>query len=209
MKKIILIILIFFIIILLIIIKKKEIKHKIEEKICYNDIKLVQFALKEYLKDFHNTCEKYNIKYWADGGTLLGAVRENNIIDHDDDADICLFEDDFVKLVKIYENDPNYHIVPGNTDENYFINKFKIRGIDKVWIDIFIVEKLPNNIIRYKYKKHQQIWPDFYYKEEEVFPIVKTKFADFEINIPNNPIPYLERGYKDWKTPVVYKRHWL
>lgn len=179
------------------------------QKKCHNDIKLCQLALKQYMKDFHKSCEENNILYWADSGTLLGAVREKGMIPHDDDIDICLYEEDLIRLLKIYENDPIYHIVPNNIEKG-IINKLKRRDIDCIFIDLFIVENMYINnekIVRYKYKVHQKLWPNFYYIENEIFPIIKIPFEDFEICIPNNPIPYLERGYGNWRVPIVYGRH--
>lgn len=134
------------------------------------------------------------------------------MIPHDDDIDICLYEEDLIRLLKIYENDPIYHIVPNhpNKNEKKFIHKLKRRDIDSIFIDLFIVENVyqnNENRVRYKYKNHQKLWPKFYYIENEVFPIIKAPFEDFDICIPNNPIPYLERAYGNWRVPVVYERH--
>jgi len=172
---------------------------------CYDNIQLIQFALKKCMKDFHKICSDNNISYWADGGTLLGAVRDKGIIPHDDDLDVCIFQEDFEKLSSVLKTHPIYEIV---LVHNY-IYKVKRRDLKaNVWVDLFVVSKDDKGIIRYDKKEHRERWSKFYYKESEVFPIKNVPFEDYYISVPNNPIPYLERGYgKNWKTPIVYQRH--
>jgi len=168
-----------------------------------SDIKLVQYALKKYFKDFHDICEKNNISYWADSGTLLGAVREKGMIKHDDDVDICVNEKDLLRLLEVYKDNSEYHITPDKLEKGA-IYKLKRRGISSVFIDIFIVDRKGDII---KYRDWDKIWPNAYYKDEEIFPLKKVEFEDFYIYAPNNPLPYLERQYGNWKIPDDYGRH--
>jgi phosphorylcholine metabolism protein LicD len=185
--------------------RKKEYKKCEKCKECYDNIQLVQFALKKCMKDFDKICYDNNISYWADGGTLLGAVRDKGIIPHDDDLDICIFQEDFDKLSIILNTHPVYELILYDN----FIYKIKRRDMNaNVWIDVFIVSKNNEGVIRYIKKEHSDKWPKFYYKESEVYPLKRIPFEDHYISVPNDPVPYLERGYgKSWKTPVVYNRH--
>jgi len=58
----------------------------------------------ENLKIFNNHVKDTNIKYGLIFGTLLGAIRENNFIEHDEDTDIYILSEnksEFIKLLPI------------------------------------------------------------------------------------------------------------
>ncbi len=55
----------------------------------------------ELLQRFDEVCRKYNLRYFAEYGTLLGAVRHQGFVPWDDDIDIMMFRDDYMKLQEI------------------------------------------------------------------------------------------------------------
>lgn len=57
----------------------------------------------ELLLEFDTLCKANQITYWLDGGTLLGAVRHGGFIPWDDDVDVCLPYDDYLKVLIVLE----------------------------------------------------------------------------------------------------------
>lgn len=63
-----------------------------------------QPELRDILTKVIEKFNQHDIKYWVDYGSLLGIIRENDIIKHDYDTDICIFPDNpdiEQKLIKI------------------------------------------------------------------------------------------------------------
>ena len=52
----------------------------------------------EVLSDIDRVCKRYDIRWYADCGSLLGAVRHGGFIPWDDDLDICMFRSDWEKF---------------------------------------------------------------------------------------------------------------
>lgn len=68
-------------------------------------LKHVQNLCPELLDFIANICDKYDINYWLDYGTLLGAVRHGGFIPWDDDLDIGMLRTDFNKLLEVLEDE--------------------------------------------------------------------------------------------------------
>ena len=66
-----------------------------------NMMKRTWAAQIDVLENVAKVCEKYGLRYFADSGTLLGAVRHKGYIPWDDDIDIVMFREDYEKLVAI------------------------------------------------------------------------------------------------------------
>ena len=59
----------------------------------------------EVLNVIDEICSKHHITWYADNGTLLGAVRHGGYIPWDDDVDICMMRDDFMRFREIVEEE--------------------------------------------------------------------------------------------------------
>ena len=83
----------------------------------------IQLKLLEMFKWYHEFCVDNNLKYYALGGTMLGAIRHKGFIPWDDDIDVGMPRDDYNKFIEltcnkkfgkyivesIYDNNPDYY----------------------------------------------------------------------------------------------------
>ena len=136
-----------------------------EEKCGYYvspEMKKVWAVELDLIAEFARVCEKHNIKWYMDGGTLLGAVRHKGFIPWDDDVDVILMRDDYEKLLKIADEEFKYpyyfntkHFEAKLHNETttmieWFSNSLMKAGVklnfsQGIFIDIFPLDNLPND----------------------------------------------------------------
>lgn len=92
---------------------------------------------KENLLLFKRIMDSHSIFFALTAGTLLGAVREHDFIDHDEDIDLALFSDDKQKVIDILPEFISSGFVIARYDRRNVISL--IRGGD--YIDLCFFQK--------------------------------------------------------------------
>lgn len=128
------------------------------------NLKDAQIVMRKILDKVVDICDRNEIKYWIDSGTLLGAVRHRGFIPWDDDVDICILKSDYEKFITVCKRElpaDLYLQIPGENGNNWPYIKIRDRnsvGIGKdenitnmyhqgLFIDVFTMEIYSKHIL--------------------------------------------------------------
>lgn len=112
----------------------------------------LQSKLVEMLEWFHEFCKENNIKYYALGGTALGAIRHNGFIPWDDDVDVGLPRKDYDKLIALMK---------GKRIKNYILEQ-PLENKDFVYPYCKIYDTETTLIENTRYKTRRGIYLDIF-----------------------------------------------
>lgn len=137
--------------------------------------KIQEIELKN-LKVLDEVCKKLNIEYFLYGGTLIGAVRHKGFIPWDDDLDVAMERQDYMKFVhEAHAFLPEeYSLQTPYTDKKtpYLYSKLRLKGTkyieyishklkieQGVYIDIYPIDNIPDDDNEYirQHKKYQKL----------------------------------------------------
>lgn len=100
-------------------------------------IKVSWAATLDVLAEIDIICRKHNITYFADWGTILGAVRHGGIVPWDDDIDICMKRDDYNKFRSIADSELPKHFAIHNYErqENHWLFLSRVVNNTRIQFD--------------------------------------------------------------------------
>ena len=135
-----------------------------ENRLVYNaednsELRKLQQVELGIIKVFSDICEKYGLRYYLVGGTMLGAVRHHGFIPWDDDMDVGMPRPDYERFAKIVQNElpSGYQFLNYKKDSTY--KRYFSRLVDvsvkvynasntktiteSAWLDIFPFDGMP------------------------------------------------------------------
>ena len=183
---------------------KKVINNAPLEKIRLQDGNYHQ-RMKNMLLKTIDILNKNGFKYWLDAGTLLGIMRDGDLIQWDYDADLGIPADTADEIMKLrLDFLPNYLIKRRRVQTPWLPGDMRVIKVKTPWekirqinfhVDLFCVYPVKN-----KYR-----WVDsdaLKHVDRKYYDTLSTiEWEGRTINIPNHAEEYLSLRYGNWKIP--------
>ena len=183
-------------------------------------LKKRQKRLMDVLPQLQSCCESEGVAYWAEFGTLLGAVREKGIIPHDDDIDLGMMMSDFERLrpalsrygLSLITYIPLPHL--GNILKKH--SYVKVGALDEkrpfpclYAIDIFLYKQTDDGTIQ-PINGPTSLFDTSKIPSTDVdCALGETDFGDLKIKVLRNPESRLEHLYgQNWHIPKKQATHY-
>lgn len=143
------------------------------------------------LNEFVNVFYVANIKVMPIFGTLLGIIRDDNLIAWDEDIDMCILKDD----------EPTFL----NNLTNLKLNGFELVRYERIglysfmkngeYIDVYVLDDIGYGVLTSN---------DAFFFEKDLKDTIEYNFKGINLYIPRKYEEVLEFLYGDWKTPIKY-----
>ncbi|XP_077994409.1 uncharacterized protein RT0683-like [Glandiceps talaboti] len=186
---------------------------RIQRGDCYMTAEQID-DLRFIVKKTTSVFDEMNISYWLDYGTLLGAIRNGDVLRHDTDGDISIMTNKTYKELQeklqpvgirltLTSGQGFYRVLRGDSE--------RVDGDDQVHVDIFkwnLVKGLCDNHPCKKVEMTQKFRKSLNIAVREyetiplswIIPTRKIDFADFKVYVPNRAEDVLKNRY-----PVTYR----
>lgn len=202
-----------------------------EYKICEGDeLKKIKMFDDLTVKSLVNLMEKTvnfldenGITYWLDSGTLLGACRNKKFIPWDDDVDLAIPYDSYIKLKqtiknlpKKYDGEIKYRIsskyqikftelqttMPLDKSKPFLLKTFHMDGIldSDIFVDLMCYFPFYNNTYVSNFKAWEKV---YVYPYDSIYPLKKIEFEGNKYYSVNKPEVFLNNAYWFWKDLAV------
>lgn len=159
----------------------------IRSALVFNIRRTIRYLLIDLINEFENE----GVEYWVDFGSLLGIMREKDVILGDNDGDVCILHSNTENTKKVG------HIVERMGGRYFDWGAFRVYN-GRIFIDIFLVKE-----------DNDEYKPIKKYVHPIVKKTIKLGGCSLVASLPNKPLDVLKERYgKDWRTPY-YKWYFL
>lgn len=120
----------------------------------------------QILAEIDRICKKYNIRYFAEWGTLIGVVRHGGFVPWDDDLDIGMLREDYERFKEVAKDElpGEFAIHDYATKENHWLFLSRVVNCNQICFDEKHLEKYHN----FPYIATVDIFVmDYLYRDEE------------------------------------------
>lgn len=152
-------------------------------------LRYAQLRMLEMLKFIDGMCYKYNLSYWIDSGTLLGAARHGGFIPWDDDLDISMPIEDALKLQDIMKNsifDGHIFLQTPKTEKYY---------VHSSWVTLRDTKSEYISESNYNEYAHKGLQVDIFMVSRGQPFFIRKIFAYLNINIVLKPLLYFKNKF--------------
>lgn len=188
----------------------------------FEPIEMVHAIILRMIKIISLVSKKYDLPFWLEYGTLLGAVRHKGFIPWDTEADIGMMRFDFEQMKKVIQKelpddiffqdentDPYYtqsHLIEAKFRDKYSnYRSFKDKHPDVKWhngiqVDIFVYDQyiLDGELCFINSYELNLTRANSYYLPNEIAELKECDFEDSIFFIPAGYNEYLKRNYNNY-----------
>lgn len=181
---------------------------------------------------FREICERHGLKYFADSGTLLGAIRHSGFIPWDDDIDVAMLREDYDRFIEYAKDElpEEYFLQIPRPGDDYFYGHAKIRKNNTtairyiqypekyrhhqgIFLDVFPLDNIPDNKVWYKVHKFFAVksmlflyYSRYYYRLNSHSKASEIKHKIGRILIPGDKAAYRFCKLFEWWIKLPDKR---
>ena len=137
------------------------------------------------LKEFQRICKENNLRYFAIGGTCLGAIRHKGFIPWDDDIDVAMPWEDYKQFIKIATKQlkPPLELYLPEDHKVYQFNFMKIHRGDSLFI-------------RKDYIGYPDRYMGVFFDIMPIYGMSKSKAKQYFDSLSNDMLLYLNRAHR-------------
>lgn len=136
------------------------------------EMKKVWAVQMNLMRELQRVCDKHNLRFWLDSGSLLGAVRHKGYIPWDDDIDVVMFREEYDRLVQIAKQEFHKPFIfqTAYTEKNFIRGHAQIRNTETsaiipseirkkfnqgIFIDVFVLDGVSDDSCKINIQKNK------------------------------------------------------